>query len=117
MDILEFTKNKLDELALNIDEETGMLHGYTVPNYHSNLKPGVYHTFTQNTNFALSVFASEYEKFYPTANEILRKPLPVSAEPVNVPACGPISTKKAWKKWWHRTGIWQNSMPIPWQPF
>lgn len=73
MDILEFTKQKLDAQALNIDEETGMIHGYTVPNYHSNLKPGVYHTFTNNVNFALSVFASEYEKFYPTANEILRK--------------------------------------------
>ena len=58
MDILEFTKQKLDAQALNIDEETGMIHGYTVPNYHSNLKPGVYHTFTNNVNFALSVFAN-----------------------------------------------------------
>lgn len=73
MSILEFTKQRIDELAQNIDEETGLIHSYVVPNYHSNLKPGVYHMFSHNVSFALSIFACKYEKFYPNANEILRK--------------------------------------------
>ena len=63
--IKEKTRALIDEKYKKFNPEVGLIKDFYTPNYHSNLKPGEYHFINTGTLFAIAVFASGYEKYYP----------------------------------------------------